>query len=138
MLYAWEPVRLGLITSLARPEGNVTGVAWFYLIPKQMELLKEIVPNLKRVAYVRGVAGVAGVPMFSEARKIGDEDRQLAASALGFTWQVFDAATASDYDEIFARIARNILMPLMSQDSRSTSKTERASVSSRCIIGSQP
>ena len=104
MLYAWEPVRLGLITSLARPEGNVTGVAWFYLIAKQMELLKEIVPNLKRVAFVRGVPGVAGLPVFPEARKIGDEDRQLAASALGLTWQVFEAAAASDYDEIFARL----------------------------------
>src|SRR5262245_45813123 len=104
MLYAWEPVRLGLITSLARPEGNVTGVAWFYLIAKQMELLKEIVPNLKRVAFVRGVAGVAGLPLFPEARKIGDEDRQLAASALGLTWQVFEATATSDYDEIFARL----------------------------------
>src|SRR5215468_4418165 len=66
MLNGWEPVRLGLITSLARPGGNVTGIAWFYLIAKQMELLKEIVPNLKRVAFVRGVAGVAGLPLFPE------------------------------------------------------------------------
>ena len=35
----WEPVRLGLITSLAKPGGNVTGVAYFGLLPKQMELL---------------------------------------------------------------------------------------------------
>src|SRR5262245_53178161 len=50
MLATWEPVRLGLIASLARPEGNVTGLAWFNLLPKQMEILKEIVPNLRRVA----------------------------------------------------------------------------------------
>src|SRR5215475_594049 len=58
--HAWdmgEPVRLGLITSLAKPGGNVTGVAYFGLLPKQMELLKEIVPNLRRVAFVTGVAG---------------------------------------------------------------------------------
>src|SRR5262245_9501043 len=48
----WEPVRLGLITSLAKPEGNVTGVAYLGLLPKQMDLLKEIVPNLRRVAYI--------------------------------------------------------------------------------------
>ena len=104
MLSGWEPVRLGLITSLARPEGNVTGVAWFYLFPKQMELLKEIAPNLKRVAFVRGVGGESPEDL-TEARKIGEEDRQFAASRLGFTWQFFLAAAASDYDEIFARLA---------------------------------
>jgi putative ABC transport system substrate-binding protein len=103
MLGTWEPVRRGFITSLARTEGNVTGVAWFYLFPKQMELLKEIVPNLKRVAFVRGVGGESPED-FTEARKIGEEDRQLAASRLGFTWQFFSAATAGDYDEIFARL----------------------------------
>jgi putative tryptophan/tyrosine transport system substrate-binding protein len=102
MLSGWEPVRLGLITSFAQPGGNVTGVAWFNLIPKQMELLKEIAPNLKRVAFVRGVVGEAYRP--PEARKIGEDDRQFAASALGFTWQDFEAAAASDYDEIFARL----------------------------------
>jgi putative tryptophan/tyrosine transport system substrate-binding protein len=103
MLSGWEPVRTGLITSLSRPGGNVTGVAWFYLFPKQMELLKEIVPNLKRVAFVRGVGGESPEGL-TEARKIVEEDRQIAASTLGFTWQVFSAATASDYDEIFARL----------------------------------
>ena len=100
MLGTWEPVRLGFITSLARPGGNVTGVAWLYLLPKQMELLKEIVPNLRRVAYV--ILGAAYSP---EVHKIVEENRQIAASALGLTWQVFRAATVSDYDEIFAHLA---------------------------------
>src|SRR5262245_59575875 len=39
MLSGREPVRLGLIANLARPGGNVTGVALLYLLPKQMELL---------------------------------------------------------------------------------------------------
>jgi putative ABC transport system substrate-binding protein len=103
MLAGWEPVRMGFITSLAQPGGNVTGVAWFGLLPKQMELLKELVPNLKRVAYIAGVQGTAY--SHPEVFKIADEDRQIAASALGFTWQVFWAATASDYGEIFARLA---------------------------------
>jgi hypothetical protein len=59
MLSGWEPVRLGFITSLAQPGGNITGVAWFDLLPKQMELLKEIVPNLRRVACIAGVPGAA-------------------------------------------------------------------------------
>jgi putative ABC transport system substrate-binding protein len=102
MLTAWEPVRVGLITSLARPGGNVTGVAWFNLLPKQMELLKEIVPNLRRAAYIVGVPSAYSPP---EGAKIADEDRQLAAKTLGITWQVFSAAVSSDYDEIFARLA---------------------------------
>ena len=102
MLGTWEPVRLGFITSLARPGGNVTGVAWFGLLPKQMETLKEIVPNLRRVALVTGVLAADTSP---EASKIGQEDPERAASALGFTWQVFGAAVATDYDEIFARLA---------------------------------
>jgi len=68
-----------------------------------MELLKEIVPNLRRVAFITDVMGAAYRP--PEASKITEENRQIAASALGFTWQVFTAAAASDYDEIFARLA---------------------------------
>jgi putative ABC transport system substrate-binding protein len=46
MVGTTEPVRTGFITNLARPEGNVTGVAWFGsdILPKRIELLKEIVP----------------------------------------------------------------------------------------------
>jgi len=101
MLNGWEPVRAGLITSLARPGGNLTGVAWSNLVPKRMELLKQIVPNLKRVAWIRGMSG-QGSP---EAAKIQEDDQQIAASALKFTWQVFDAVVASDYDVIFAHVA---------------------------------
>jgi putative ABC transport system substrate-binding protein len=102
MIVGFEPVRLGLITSLARPGGNVTGVSYFTLLPKQMELLKEIVPNMRRVAYVVGVVGDAYAP--PEYFKIREETRQIAASTLGFTWQVFPAAVENDYDEIFARL----------------------------------
>jgi putative ABC transport system substrate-binding protein len=103
MAGTWEPVRLGLIASFARPGGNVTGVAWFELRAKLMELLKEIVPNLRRVANVTGVLGAAlGLP---EVDKIVEENWTIAASTLGFTWQTFPAAVASDFDQIFARLA---------------------------------
>jgi len=94
----WEPVRLGLITSLARPGGNITGVASFSLLSKQMELLKEIVPQMRRVAYI----GDSNLP---EVSKVADEYRAIAERTLGFTWQVFRPAVANDYDEIFARLA---------------------------------
>jgi putative ABC transport system substrate-binding protein len=103
MFGTWEPVRLGFVTSLARPGGNVTGVAWYELGPKRMELLKEIVPNLRRVAFVTGNLGAAYAP--PEVSKLQKEYGTIAASALGLTWQVFPAAAASDYDEIFARLA---------------------------------
>jgi len=103
MLVTWDPVRVGLITNLALPGGNVTGVARFGLLPKQMELLREIVPNLRRAAYITGVVGDAYTP--PEAFTMLNDDRQSAAKAFGFTWQVFTAAAANDYDEIFARLA---------------------------------
>jgi len=103
MVTGLEPEQLGLVASLARPEGNVTGVAWFYLLPKQMELLKETVPNLRRVAFVAGGGGATDVP--PETLKILREYQTVASNKLGFTWQVFQPHVANDYDEIFARLA---------------------------------
>jgi putative ABC transport system substrate-binding protein len=103
MVTGLEPERLGLVASLARPEGNVTGVAWFYLLPKQMELLKEIVPNLRRVALVAGGGGATELP--PETLKILREYQTIAANKLGFAWQVFQPPAANDYEEIFARLA---------------------------------
>jgi putative tryptophan/tyrosine transport system substrate-binding protein len=100
MLSGWEPMQLGLVTSFARPEGNITGVAWFGLFAKQMELLKEIVPNLRRVAHIQG----ANPPLPPEVIKVVNEYISSVASTLGFTWQVFQPAAANDYDEIFARL----------------------------------
>jgi putative ABC transport system substrate-binding protein len=102
MLGTWEPVRLGFIASLARPGGNVTGVGWFGLRPKGMELLKEIVPNLRRVAYITGNLATTYTP--PEVPKF-TEELQDTDSTLGITTQVFPAVVANDYDEIFARLA---------------------------------
>jgi putative tryptophan/tyrosine transport system substrate-binding protein len=99
MLAAFDPVGTGLVSNLARPEGNVTGVAWLSLLPKRFELLKEIVPNLRRVAYI----GSANFGDTSSPPEVANQ--KIAASTLGFTWQFFGPAVASDYDEIFARLA---------------------------------
>jgi len=98
MLGGWEPVRQGLITSLARPGGNVTGVAWLELLPKQLELLKEILPHMRRVAHMTD----PNPP--PEVRKTADEYITNASSTLGFTWEFFRPALATDYDKIFARL----------------------------------
>jgi len=99
MLSGFEPVRLGLITSLASPGGNVTGVAWFGLLPKQVELLKEIVPHMRRVAFLAEPNRPA-----PEVSKVVNEQITSVASTLGLTWQVFPSTVVSDYDEIFARL----------------------------------
>jgi putative ABC transport system substrate-binding protein len=60
-----DPVRAGLVASLARPGGNITGISNFdiELNEKRLELLKECVPGLTRLAVLRGVQG-RGTPMF--------------------------------------------------------------------------
>lgn len=52
MVHVADPIRSGLVASLARPGGNVTGIAWLFddLGAKQLELLQEIVPGMSRVA----------------------------------------------------------------------------------------
>jgi putative ABC transport system substrate-binding protein len=96
-----EPVRTGIVTNLARPEGNVTGVAsfGFDITTKRIELLKEIVPHLRRLALIGDTYSDP------KAAVIVGEDLAIAGGALGFTWQWFRAVAANDYDEIFARLA---------------------------------
>ena len=95
MLATWEPERNGLITSLAQPEGNVTGVAWYDLGQKQIEILKEVLPHLSRLAIV-GPKNPSSFP--AEAENIIGPFESLAG-------QMFTPVIPSDYDEIFARIA---------------------------------
>src|SRR5262249_13756877 len=91
----------GVVTKLGRAEANVTGVAYFgsEVGRKRLELLKEIIPHLKRLAFV------ASEHLDSRAAQTTDKNLSILATTLGFTWQRFRAAVASDYDEIFARIA---------------------------------
>jgi putative ABC transport system substrate-binding protein len=101
MLSTFDPVRTGLVTNLARPDGNVTGVTWFgpELFPKRIQILKETVPQLRQLAIIRG-ANLRSPEML----ETGNELLRTTASKLGFDWQRFEAVVASDYDEIFARI----------------------------------
>jgi putative ABC transport system substrate-binding protein len=104
----FDPVRYGLVTNLARPEGNVTGVTWYgnEIFPKRIELLKEMLPHLKRLAIIGGVAR-KGMEKNLRDEYTNDinEKATIAAGALGLTWQSFNAVTANDFDEIFARLA---------------------------------
>lgn len=96
-----DPVRLGLVTSLARPGGNLTGVNFFAaeLATKRLELLRELVPACNRVAVLINPAEAAIAA--SNLR-----DVETAARAMRLQVQVFNATTSGEIDVAFVTIAR--------------------------------
>jgi putative ABC transport system substrate-binding protein len=96
-----EPVRLGLIASLARPGGNVTGVAYGVdteIFGKQLELLKEAVPKVRRVAVLSNSTGPA------HPYQIGSV--KAAARSLGVQLQLLEAREPGELDGAFAAMAK--------------------------------
>jgi ABC-type uncharacterized transport system substrate-binding protein len=95
------PVEAGLIESLARPGGNVTGVTNLNreLGGKRLELLKEAVPKLARVAVLYDPAN----PGTSHDVK---EDLRVAARALNLTLQLLEVRVADDFDRVFAAMGK--------------------------------
>ena len=92
-----DPVRAGFIQNLARPGGNVTGVTLFSreLGGKRLELLKEAVPKLARVAVLYDPAILSTVNAVKE-------DLPVAARALKLTLQPWEVRSADDFDKLFA------------------------------------
>jgi putative ABC transport system substrate-binding protein len=95
-----DPVQLGFVASLARPGGNITGLTLLNqdLPAKQLQLLKELVPGLSRVA----VLGSRAFLLPPKAR----QDLEAAAEALGLHLQHLDLAGADDLDRTFSDMAR--------------------------------
>jgi len=96
-----DPVRLGLVASLARPAGNLTGVNLFNveLAAKRLELLRELVPRAARIAVLVNAADVA----ITETQV---QEVQAAARAIGLQVQVFNADTSAEIDAAFESIGR--------------------------------
>jgi len=96
-----DPVRLGLVASLARPGGNATGHNIFSteLIAKRLELLHELVPAATRVAVLVNPANAAQTE--STLR-----DVQSAARALGLQIQVLNASSSREINAAFATFVR--------------------------------
>jgi putative tryptophan/tyrosine transport system substrate-binding protein len=96
-----NPVESGLVTDLARPEANVTGVASSgrEVTVKLIGLLKKLLPRLAKLAVIERNGGDAGV------RAQLEKDVSDASTKLEFAWQAFNPATPGDYDAIFARLA---------------------------------
>jgi putative ABC transport system substrate-binding protein len=96
-----DPVGLGLITSLSRPGGNLTGVNFFNaeVAAKRLELLRELVPAATRVAVLVNPSNAAN----TEANLRG---LQPAANALRLQIQVVRASSSREIDAAFAAMAR--------------------------------
>ena len=94
-----EPVEAGLVESLARPGGNVTGLTLLSreLGGKRLELLKEAVPKLARVAVLYDPATPAGVLEVKEILPV-------AARALGLTVRSWEVRGANGFDRVFAAL----------------------------------
>jgi putative ABC transport system substrate-binding protein len=94
-----NPVEEGLVASLNRPGGNATGVNFLVreLIPKRMQLLRELVPNAKRIALLVNP---------TDAENYQSNLRDVRAAADGRQILVHEVATGRDIDEAFAEMAR--------------------------------
>src|SRR6266508_1651223 len=96
-LAAEDPVRLGLVASLARPGGNLTGINIFNveLVAKRLELLRELVPAATRVAALVNPANATSTENTLR-------DVEAAARAMGLQIQVLNASTSREIDAAFA------------------------------------
>ena len=98
---AVDPVRLGLVTSLARPGSNLTGIFFFAaeLAAKRLELLRELVPGAARVAVLVN-------PDNADITEATVRDVETAARAIGLQIQVLKANTSREIDAAFATFVR--------------------------------
>jgi ABC-type uncharacterized transport system substrate-binding protein len=98
---AEDPVKLGLVASLARPGGNMTGVNLLSaeVVAKRLELLRELVPTATRMAVLVNPAGPAAETTLSEVAP--------AARTMGLQLDLLNAGTRTEIDSAFVTIARN-------------------------------
>jgi putative ABC transport system substrate-binding protein len=96
-----DPVQLGLVPSLSRPGGNVTGVTQTNVeaTPKRLQLLHDLVPTASIVALLVNPTS----PAITETTT---KDVQAAARALGLELHVLTASTESDLDGVFAKLTQ--------------------------------
>ena len=95
VMVATDPVGLGLVDSLARPGGNVTGLSYFNeaILAKRLEMLRELLPELARVAVLRNPTVAAHATFWAET--------EVAARKLGVTLQALDVRGPDDFEAAF-------------------------------------
>jgi putative ABC transport system substrate-binding protein len=96
-----DPVALGLVGSLLRPGGNLTGIEFFggEIVAKRLALLRELVPKAVRVAVLVNPADAPNM-------EITLQEAKEAAPTMGLQIQVLNASTSSQIDVAFATLAR--------------------------------
>jgi putative tryptophan/tyrosine transport system substrate-binding protein len=96
---AADPVQLGLVSSLNRPGGNVTGVTQnnVEISPKQLELLHELLPEARVLAFMVD-------PSDPIIAKLAANQMQTAARTLGLELHVLNASSESDFDAVFSKV----------------------------------
>jgi putative ABC transport system substrate-binding protein len=97
---AEDPVKLGLVASLARPGGNATGINFFFqeVVAKRLRLLHDLVPKAVRVAVLVNPANVTVVE--TTLRELHE-----AAPTIGLQIQILNATTSGEIDAAFATLA---------------------------------
>jgi ABC-type uncharacterized transport system substrate-binding protein len=101
MIFVRDPVGTGLIASLARPGGNVTGAsgtAGLEMFAKQLDLLKETVPKIRRVAILSNPANAY--------HQLAIREVNVAARSLGVQLQLLEARGPNEFDGAFAAMAK--------------------------------
>jgi len=103
-----DPVQLGLVTSLNRPDGNITGVSNLNtaVIGKRLEALHESVPTARVIGYLANPKNAATTP-------VETMELHAAGRALGVELRVLNAADESGIDTAFATLAKERSMPLV-------------------------
>jgi putative ABC transport system substrate-binding protein len=115
-----DPVRDGLVNSLSRPEGNITGATFFsnLLSAKRIELLRELAPQVKRVAVLVN-------PKNANADREKDEAHK-AAGALGLGLVVIEASNASEIETSIGTLAsKGVNAVLVAGDAFFTDRREQ-------------
>ncbi len=105
--FGGDPIRAGVVASLSRPGANVTGVAFdnVTLLPKRLELIRELLPKIERVGFLVNQAGVA-----VEAEEISIP---AAARTIGIQFSILKASTESEIDAALASAAQQDLQALV-------------------------
>jgi ABC-type uncharacterized transport system substrate-binding protein len=101
MIAVRDPVGTGLIASLARPGGNVTGTSGYAgleIVAKQLELLKEAVPKIRRVAILSNPA--------NSYHQLAIREVNVRARSLGVQLQLLEARGPNEFDGAFAAMAK--------------------------------
>jgi putative ABC transport system substrate-binding protein len=95
-----DPVRFGLVASLNRPGGNVTGVTFYAgaLMPKQLELLRELVPGVARIGFLANPENLISDGLTT--------DVQAAARSIGQELVILNARNSDEIDAAFASAAQ--------------------------------